>query len=149
MSNVFTDPTEVAEELTRRVSLIRLDDGYQTDIGRADHVFRGRVHFDDDMVPCSSIIEGNDDVQPWPSARVVHAHVKQQYAVVAYVPCDIANPNDAAHKAIKDIKRAIFKTDGKPDSTWGGLVRRVTYRGRNIGPRPAGAVSHRTANCKC
>ncbi|MBS4019904.1 MAG: hypothetical protein KGZ68_16915, partial [Dechloromonas sp.] len=44
------------------------------------------------------------------------------------------DPNDAAHEAIRDIKRAIFAGDGN----FGGRVLKVTYAGRDIGPRADG-----------
>jgi hypothetical protein len=64
---------------------------------------------------------------------------EQEYILFAYVPCDPRNPNDAAHAAIRDMKRAIFRTAGAADTRLGGKVHRVRYLGRDIGPRADGA----------
>jgi hypothetical protein len=50
------------------------------------------------------------------------------------VSCDPNHPNDAAHAAIRDIKRAMFAGDGN----FGGRVLKVSYQGRDIGPRVDG-----------
>lgn len=128
---------QIADEFSARLATITVANGFQTEIGT--RVLDGAVKVDDEMVPCVSVVEGADMVQNGPSQRVVTAHILQQYAAVAYLACDPAAPNKAARKAIADMKRAIFRTDGKPDSTWGGRVRAVRYRGRNIGPRADGA----------
>lgn len=131
----YTKADEIAAEIEARMALILAADGFSCDAG---DVFQGRLDIDDEMVPCTSVIEGVDDVQTGPSQKVVTAHIVQQYAIVRYVPCDPAKPNEAARRAIADVKKAIFLTAGKPDSTWGGKVRAVRYRGRNIGPRADG-----------
>lgn len=125
---------EVATRLaTRTVAL-----GAETNLGAA--VFRGRRLIDDDQVPCVAIIEGNDEVEEGESRRSLDTKITQHYVMLAYVPCDPANPNDAAHAAIRDMKRALFTTAGQPDRTLGEKVKRVRYRGRDIGPRADGAA---------
>ena len=59
--------------------------------------------------------------------------------------CDPDNPNDMAHQIISDIKKAVFSnTDAtRVDTTmgtvsFGGRVKSVHYRGRDIGPRTDG-----------
>lgn len=125
---------EIATRLaTRTVAL-----GAETNLGAK--VFRGRRLIDDDQVPCAAIIEGNDEVEEGESRRSLDTRITQHYVMLAYVPCDPANPNDAAHAAIRDMKRALFTTAGQPDRTLGEKVKRVRYRGRDIGPRADGAA---------
>ena len=125
---------EIATRLaTRTVAL-----GAETSLGAK--VFRGRRLIDDDQVPCVAIIEGNDEVEEGESRRSLDTRITQHYVMLAYVPCDPANPNDAAHAAIRDMKRALFSTAGQPDRTLGEKVKRVRYRGRDIGPRADGAA---------
>ena len=47
------------------------------------------------MIPCSVVIEG-DDVPARVSVGTRY-NLDQRYVLFAYVPCDPANPNDAAH----------------------------------------------------
>jgi hypothetical protein len=133
---VYTTATEIAAEIEARVGQIRTANGFATDIGAT--VFRGRIAVNDEDVPCVSIIEGTDSVLSTPG-RAALWKIEQHYALVGYVPCDPANPNDAAHALITDLKRAIFKTNGKADATFGGKVLEIHYKGRNIGPRADGA----------
>jgi len=130
--NVITTADSVAALINSRLSAINIVAGYATDIGL--RVFEGRLAIDDSQVPCCSLIEGSDQVQSRPG-RLPSAQIVQSYAIVAYVHCDADKPNTAARLAIRDIKRAIFQSD----ATFGGQVRLVTYKGRNIGPRADGA----------
>lgn len=135
MADVFQTAEGISDEIVARLQRITVALGAETDAGV--RVFRGRRVPSDDLIPCTVIIEGTDQVvgqQGW------FAQFQQQYLIYAYVPCDPANPNVAAHKALRDLKRAIFQTDGKPDWTWRGRVRRVTYQGKDIGPRADGAA---------
>lgn len=115
---------------TRTVAL-----GAETDLGTAVHL--GYRHIDEDQIPCSMVIEVEDEIEML--SQGVHANVKQHYEIYAYVPCDPADPHAAAHKAIRDMKRAIFLTDGRMDRTLGRKVARATYLGRAIAPRADGA----------
>lgn len=128
---------QIAIEIANRLATRTVAQGAETDLGAK--VFRGRVRIHDDMIPCSVIIEGDDVVA---RERGVGPTVKieQRYVLMAYVPCDPDNPNDAAHKAIRDLKKAMFVTGGKPDATWGRKVKEVAYLGRDIGPRADGAA---------
>lgn len=125
----------VSDEVLRRVALCTKAGGFATDLGVA--VFRGRRVIDDDMIPCAVVLEGTDRVLEQAGVRV---DLEQHYLVYAYVPCDPANPNVAAHAALRDLKRAMFTTDGKPDWNWGRRVKQVHYQGKDIGPRADGAA---------
>lgn len=121
---------DVAAEIVSRMSGITVANGYQTDIGTL--VFQGRRNISDNSIPCSVLIEGTDDVTDQSARNVVR--LRQHYVVGGYVECDPDNPNVAAHKVLRDIKKALFK-DG---DRWGGKVQKVTYDGRDIGPRADG-----------
>lgn len=133
--NVYTNATQIAAEIEARIAQIRVANGYETDIGAT--VYRGKIAVNDDDVPCCSIIEGLDTVEGTPG-RSSQWKISQAYALVGYAQCDPAHPNDTAHAVIRDLKRAIFKTDGKADATFGRKVLQVEYSGRNIGPRADG-----------
>lgn len=125
---ILSRAEDVAKALSDRIQTISVANGFETDIGL--RVFRGRRSVDEDHIPCAVIIEGADKATGRPG-RVPTAEITQPYTVVAYVPCDEDHPNDAAHAAIRDIKRAIFS--GAP--SWSTSVKTVDYRGRDIGPR--------------
>ena len=126
---------QISNSVRARVQACTVANGAETDLGRL--VFRGRRVVDDDMIPCAVILEGEDRVEEQAS---LHVNVKQQYLLYAYVPADPNDPNVAAHKALRDLKRAIFRTNGKPDATWGRTVTKVHYQGKDIGPRTDGAA---------
>lgn len=130
---VLTTAAQIAAEIKARLSAITINEGAETDIG--SRIFMGRAKIGDDELPCISVIEGQDDPTDQPG-RLPAVVLNQLYVINAYLECDADNPNDAAHAAIRDIKRAIYK-DG---STFGEKVSKVTYRGRDIGPRPDGAA---------
>lgn len=126
----------IGDEMAARLASRTIALGAETDLGAK--VYRGRRHIDDSMIPCSVVIEGDDA----PSRGNVRTEYKlaQKYVLFAYVPCDPDNPNTAAHAAIRDMKRALFHANGKPDPRLGGLVRDLEYLGRDIGPRSDGAA---------
>lgn len=123
---------DVALLISTRMAGIRKANGFETDIGR--DVLRGARKVDDDWPPCSTVIEGMDDVEASPSKVTASAKIEQRYVLGGYAPCDPKHPNDTAHKIIRDIKRVIF-ADG---ATLGGKVTKVEYKGRDIGPRADG-----------
>lgn len=127
--------SDIAAEVSARLANVRTANGAETDLGRL--VLRGRRIPDDDMIPCTVMIEGDDS----PDQASVSTKIEnsQRYMLFSFVPCDPDHPNDAANAAIRDLKRAIFRTDGKADVRWGNRIRRVRYRGRDIGPRADGA----------
>ncbi len=123
--------SDIAVLLTARLQTITIANGYLTDIG--DRVYRGRKKIEDDFAPCVSIIEGDDRIEDENHREVV---LEQEYAFHAYMPCDPDNPNDAAHLAIKDLKRARFGDEANS----GRQVQKVRYIARGIGPRPDGVA---------
>lgn len=125
----------IGTEISARLATRTVAQGAETDLGAK--AYRGRRHIDDTMIPCVVVIEG-DDV---PARGNVKTNYKldQRYVLFAYVPCDPDNPNDAAHAAIRDMKRALFNTNGARDTTLGGKVKDIVYLGRDIGPRADGA----------
>lgn len=131
MTNNHTTASEVVAALAERIASISRPNGFETDIGL--RLFRGRRAVDESAVPCSVLIEGDDSVLDQ-TGRLPVVKLRQRYVLAAYVACDANNPNDAAHAAIRDLKRAIF--GGAPNL--GGKVLVVTYQGRDIGPRADG-----------
>lgn len=125
---------EIAKLIESRMQLITVANDYETDIGT--RVLRGARKIDDSWVPCSTIIEGVDSVVQGASKKAPAAKISQHYVLGGYTQCDPQNPNDAAHKIIRDLKRAVFK-DG---ATLGDKVGLVEYKGRDIGPRTDGVA---------
>lgn len=141
MSQVFTRARDVAQHLNDLLSQITIANGYETDIGV--RVFRGRRKIDDSHVPCAVLIEGEDT--PTSTQGSASQKITQAYVLGGYAPCDPDHPNDTAHQIISDIKKAVF-TVVNPNrqeqisgtTTFGGRVKAVNYKGRDIGPRPDG-----------
>lgn len=131
MTTQFQTADEIATLLSARLATIREVNGYETEIGA--RVFRGVRKVEDDQVPCAVLIEGGDTVEQSKS-RVPSARIQQDYILGGYTTCDPANPNDAAHAVIRDLKKVIFAGD----ATLGGKVPIIEYRGRDIGPRTDG-----------
>lgn len=128
----FQRAEDIALLIQSRIAQITEANGYETDIG--SRVLRGARKVDDSWVPCAVLIEGMDKVENGPSSKTASAKVEQHYVLGGYTRCDAQNPNDAAHKIIRDLKKAIF-SDG---TTLGGKVAKVEYKGRDIGPRTDG-----------
>lgn len=135
MSLLCTAET-VAAEVARRMALNTVAQGAETDIGVS--VFRGKRSLEERMFPCSVLIEGADtpkDQQPTSGG----VRISQRYVLQSMLTCDPNHPNDMAHAAIRDLKRCIFLTNGKPNSRFGDKVQNVEYVGREIGARVDGA----------
>lgn len=130
MTTPFTKASDIAAYLATLLTSIKIEDGFNTDIGTT--VYRGRRMVDDDMVPCSVIIEGED--RPGDNVGREEIKITQNYVLGGYVRCDPDNPNDAAHLVIKDIKKVLFGQGPR----LGGRVRAISYTGRDIGPRADG-----------
>lgn len=130
----FQRAEDIALLIQARMLQITQANGYETDIG--SRLLRGARKVDDTWVPCGVIIEGVDRVDNGPSSRTASAKVEQHYVLGGYLKCDPQHPNDAAHKVIRDLKKAIF-ADG---TTLGGKVTKVEYKGRDIGPRTDGVA---------
>lgn len=127
---------DVADELVSRLAAVTVAQGCETDIGLS--VLRGRIHIDDSMLPCVSVIETGDTPEHRGNgARVV---TSAEFVAFAYLACDPMQPNVAAHKALRDLKRAVFRTAGLPSRDWGRRVQEVKYRGYEIGARSDGAA---------
>ena len=135
MSNIVLQTGEaLAAEVLRRVALCTVAQGAETDLGA--QVFEGRRKVEPDMMPCTSVIEADDT--PSHSGGATRIENTQRFVIYAYLPCDPAHPNREARKAIRDLKRALFFTDGRRSTDWGRTVRGVKYLGKDIGPRPDG-----------
>lgn len=135
---IFKKASDIAEYLTEVLGTIKQANGYLTDIGET--VFRGRLKHDEDLVPYAVLIEGEDRPAETESLDVT---ITQDYVLGAYVTCDPDNPNDAAHQAIKDIKKAVFSSDLARRPVAGarggnGRVKSLSYEGKDIGPRADG-----------
>lgn len=134
---MITNSADLATHITDRLKLVLAANGAETDLGA--RVFRGRHNVDKDVVPCCVLFEGPDSPVDQPGrASMTSVQVAPRYVLAAYVPCDPDNPNDAAHAAVRDLKRAMFRDNGAPSGNFGGRVRKVTYKGRDIGPRADG-----------
>jgi hypothetical protein len=127
---------DIAAELLARLATVLTAGGFETDAGTAVFAGRSAKQIDRTNVPCTVLIEA-DDVPDRQSVGLDY-QIEQRYVLMAFVPCDPDNPNEAAHKALRDLKRAVFLTDGKPDPRWGRRVKDVTYIGRDIAPRDDG-----------
>lgn len=125
----------VATEIVQRLGGIAVASGCETGIGAK--VYQGLRRIDDEMIPCCVVIEGDDS--PGQFQLNGDLQIEQKYVLYAYLECDPLNPNVKAHAAIRDMKRALFLTDGKPDKRWARRVVEVKYLGRDIGPRTDGA----------
>lgn len=130
--SLITRAEDVSAELNTRCSTRTKALGAETDIGV--RVLRGRRKLDDDMVPCTVIVEGLDTPKMGESSRRATSQTRQTYVLVGYHKCDPDHPNDVGHAIIRDLKRAVFG-DG---TTLGERVRLVTYGGKDIGPRGDG-----------
>ena len=135
MSASLHTAEDIGTELSTRLAACTVALGAESDLGT--RVSPGRRRIDDTMIPCAVVIEG-DDVPDRGNVKTSYK-LDQRYVLYAYVPCDPDNPNDAAHAAIRDLKRAVFNTDGAADPKLGGLVRDCVYLGRDFGPRADGA----------
>ena len=139
---VFTRARDVALHINSLLANIRLVNGYETDIGL--RVFRGKRKVADQEVPCAVLLEGED--KPLSTQGEASQNIVQSYVLGGYVECDPDHPNDAAHKIISDIKRALFTLPADATraeqitgtTTFGGKIKNVTYKGRDIGPRADG-----------
>ena len=121
--------------IAARLAGITKTNGFRTDIG--GRVYRGRRNIEARFAtPALVLIEGEDRiVDSNPSSAVI----VQEFACSAYLQCDPDNPNDAAHDAIHDIKRALFTVVRPANSAnFEGAVKKVEYKGKQIGARADG-----------
>lgn len=120
---------DIASALADRLAGISIENGYLTDMGL--RVYRGKQRLDESNIPCSVLVEGDDETQEQDDADV---RLYQGYLIEGHAECDPDNPNDTAHLIISDLKRAIFSGDLRI----GGLVSGIRYKGRVIDPREDG-----------
>ena len=137
---IFKKSSDIAEYLTTVLQAIRVTNGYKTDIGAT--VYRGRLKHDEDRVPYCVLIEGEDRPQENDGGRL-DVTLEQDFVPGAYVFCNVDNPNDAAHLAPKDTKKAVFSSDLARKQMAGarggnGRVKNMEYKGKDIGPRADG-----------
>lgn len=125
----------IAAEIKTRLLTLTVAQGAETDVGTV--VYLGKRSIDKTQIPCCVLLEGDDAPERAGNQRLDY-EIGQRYALLAYLPCDPDNPNTAAHAAIRDMKRAVFRTDGRADHRWGNRVRGLEYLGRDIGPRADG-----------
>lgn len=133
MTQILNRADDIARHISTLMSGITKANGFETDIGST--VARGRRKIDDDQIPCSVVIEGEDRMGDATGRYSIR--VTQSYVLGGYSRCDPQHPNDTAHQIIRDLKKAIF-TDTGPTNNWGGKVLKLEYRGRDIGPRADG-----------
>jgi hypothetical protein len=136
---VYTKSEDIAEALKTRLSAILLENDCETDIG--SRFMYGRRKIDDNQIPCCVLHEGEDTPTKRNSRTKPRYDIEQRYILGGYDFCDPLNPNTTAHKIIRDLKRAIFQTNGEEDGTLGGKVLEVEYLGKDIGPRSDGGKS--------
>lgn len=134
MTSQYQKAEDIAKLIEARMQQITVAGGYETDIGT--RVLRGARKVDDSWVPCSVIIEGNDKPEQSPSLKSAVVKIEQNYVLGGYTQCDPQNPNDAAHKIIRDLKKAMF-ADG---ANLAEKVVKIEYKGRDIGPRTDGVA---------
>lgn len=134
MTELLTRASDIAVALQTRLLLCNGIAPYETEIGA--RVFRGRRNVGEEVVPCTVLLEGADTAESTVGRSGVTAKIVQRYTIGAYLPCDPDHPNDAAHAAIRDIKRAVFGDGGR----LGGAVHTVLYKGRDIGARADGVA---------
>ncbi len=133
MTTMLQSAELIALEISNRLSAIRVANGCETDIGAT--VYRGKRKVEDDAAPCAVLVEGTDTIVDRPG-KLPTVTIDQSYVLGGYVACDADNPNDAAHALIRDLKKAMFSDGGN----FGGKVRSVNYKGRDIGPRTDGVA---------
>lgn len=134
--STLTRARDVAAEIKRRLALVRIANGFETDMGA--FISSGNRSTDVSHAPCCVLVEGADHPgSQTPSSGNIT--LTQDYVVAAILACDIDHPNDTAHKALSDLKRVMFTSaDGLPNTTFDRQVKQVTYRARDIQPRTDG-----------
>jgi hypothetical protein len=122
--------SDLALEVSSRLSAITVANGYATDIGLS--VKRGKRRLAIEDVPVLVLLEGDDRAE----ARTRRtAKLAQQYTAEGHMECaDPDNPNDTAHLMLADIKRAVFSGDYRFENR----VAELNYIGRAIGAREDG-----------
>ena len=98
-------------------------------------VFRGKRNIDESELPCIVLFEGEDRVRSDTGSE--NAEVEQFYGAEWHGPVtDPDNPNDTAHAALAEIKKALFI---RRDPMRAKMFRSIHYKGRSIGTREEGS----------
>lgn len=128
----------LAERIAERLALIKIDDGYATDIGT--RVFAGKLKLDPETeIPAAVLIEEDTRVEEYQgSTQSAKSKTVQRYLLVGHDVCDPDAPNEKAYEILADLKRAIFSGD----RTFGQITRPndVVYVGRRIAVREDGSA---------
>ena len=127
---------DFAVEISNRMAAVSITNGFDTDIGL--RVFRGRRRLDENQLPCAVLIERPDAATKQSLGKV---KVTRKYVLEGHAACEPDNPNDAGHKIISDLKRAIFTgnitIDGRLTAN-GQKAFLLEYEGSSIAPREDG-----------
>lgn len=127
---------DIGTALSNLLGTITAANGYHTDIGA--RVFRGRLAIDESRIPCIILAE-LDDLNKDAVSQGTSISVDQRYTMEFHVACDPDNPNDAAHDAIEDLKKALFHNVVRVGTAFSKDVRKLAYVGKTIAPRPDGS----------
>lgn len=105
----YTKPfrLRVQETLTERLKVIKVANGYKTDLN--DAVYRGRVEFgENDPLPLVSILETPVplDLIPPPTGSGA-AFGEWELLIQGFVQDDPHNPTDSAHLLMADVKQVL------------------------------------------
>ena len=135
--------SDIEVYLSELLSQITKANGYETDIG-LHRVYRGKRKIEDAEVPCAVVLTGEDRVGDQGRDDV---QVMQDFVLGGYHECDPDQPNDVAHAIVRDIVKAVYSTG----INWQRRVVKVSYMGKDIGPRADGmpivfAIVHITVN---
>ncbi len=125
---------DIALAVSARLATISVANGYNTDIGLKS--YRGRKRLDKTHMPCTVLIERDDQPTGQSLQKLPQVKVKQKYVLEGHAFCNADNPNDMGHKIIADLKKAIWSNP----FTYGADQRAITlmYEGKSIAPREDG-----------
>lgn len=127
----------LASAIAARLALIKIADGYATDIGT--HVFEGKLKLNfETELPAAVLVEDDTRVEEsQSSSQSVKSKTVQRYLLIGHDDCDPDQPNVKAYQILADLKRAIFSGD----RTFGSIVRPqdLVYVGRRIAVREDGS----------
>ena len=99
------------------------------------NVFRGKRKIEPEELPCIVLFEGEDRITDETTENT--ALVDQFYGAEWHGPAvDVNNPNDTAHTAIAEMKKALFI---RRDPMRPKMFRKLRYKGRSIGTREEGS----------
>ena len=135
MTTPHFNAEQLGADLAARLAACTVAQGAETDLGLVVH--RGRRKVEPEDMPCAVLVEGGDEPRE-ELPQSTQCTMKREFVLQAYVPCDPLNPNVAGHAALRDLKRAVFRTGGVADMTLGRKVQRLAYHSADIAPRADG-----------